>query len=215
MEEPEQEAGSPPEPEKQHHGISKLLRGLPHVLTVLIGIIALGDLLKEFGRDTNKMIENIISQLRAASPFEPAPGIDVTDIYRQVETNHPFMDWVTSVLLHTLGISPALHMLRGGPVGIAILAGVLGPALAVTLQASRKNPLYLFGLGFCLSLYCIILKYVLIAILTVFGAFLSLTTAFVCMLAGVFLGLKVLAAPLEVYHGARSVKELADNLKGK
>jgi hypothetical protein len=226
MEEPARETGSRPEPKQQHRGVSKLLRLLPEVMTAIVGLIALGELLEKFGPNANEMITHIISLLQTFSPSDQQSGPDVSFVPCNIfgrETICPqsgppvpepsFMDFLTHLLLWLLGIGPGVNMLRSGLLGILMLAAASGLAIAVVL--TQRKPLYLLGLGPCIAFYSIILKYILIGVLTVFGAFLSLVTAFVCMLAGIFIGVKALAAPLEVYHGLRSAEKIGEKFKGK
>jgi hypothetical protein len=226
MEEPARETGSRPEPIQQHRAATKLLRLLPEVVTVLVGLIALGELLEEFGPNANKMISHIISLLQSFSPSDQRPSPDITLVPCNIfgrETICPqsgppvplpsLMDYLGDLSLWLLGIGPALNMLRSGFLGVLMLAAASSLAIAVAL--SQHKPLYLLIMGPSIALYSLILRYILIGVLAVLGTFLSLLTAFVCMLAGIFVGVKALAAPLEVYHGFRSAGEVGRDLKGK
>jgi hypothetical protein len=226
MEEPARETGSRPEPEQQHRGVPKLLRLLPEVMTIIVGLIALRELLEKFGPNANEMITHVISLLQTLSPSDqqPDPGVSFfpCNIFGR-ETICPqsvlpvptpgLVDFVTHLLLWLLGIGPAVNMLRSGVLGIFMLAAASG--LAIAAVRTLRKPLYLLFLGPFISIYSVILKYILIGLLTVFGALLSLITAFVCMLVGIFVGVKVLAAPLEVYHGVRSAGEIGRKFRGK
>lgn len=227
MEEPARETGSLPEPKQQHRGVSNLLKLLPEVVTATVGLVALGELLEKFGPNANEMITHIISLLQTFSPSDQQSSLpDVTFVPCNIfgrETICPqssppvpepsLMDFLTHLLLWLVGIGPAVNMLRSGLLGILMLAAASGLAIAVVLP--QRKPLYLLALGPYIAFYSIILKYILIGVLTALGAFLSLVTAFVCMLAGIFMGVKALAAPLEVYHGLRAGKKVGRHLKGE
>src|SRR5271170_5388027 len=64
-----------------------------------------------------------------------------------------------------------------------------------------------------LQFYCFVIKRLLLGVFYTLGAFLSTVTALVCFLASIFIGVKVLASALEVYHGAKSAGVVANALR--
>ena len=195
--------------EKPDQERPSFLKLLPHFATAIVGLLALAELLQQYGPSATLMINHIIEQLQSFSPYK-----------RYATIHYDVWSYIIYNLWDFSGIPAIIAAISSGAVGILILLGSLGLLAALqSLWYERKLPLgervarLAIVFPFAFPQYSVVAKYVLLAVFSVFGAFLSTAIALICSLAGIFLGMKALSAPLEVMHAIHSAKTIQKTLR--